>query len=47
MADFSWVGVGPKTAKHLADHGATVVRVETETRVDILRTIGPYKAAEP
>ncbi|PKB64368.1 MAG: hypothetical protein BZY80_02935 [SAR202 cluster bacterium Io17-Chloro-G2] len=47
VADFSWVGVGPKTAKYLADHGATVVRVESETRVDILRTIGPYKDAEP
>ncbi len=38
VADFSWVGVGPITAKYLADHGATVVRLETEGRPDILRT---------
>src|SRR5439155_2294221 len=25
VADFSWIGVGPITAKALADHGATVV----------------------
>ena len=30
VADFSWIGVGPITAKSLADHGATVVHVETE-----------------
>ena len=30
VADFSWIGVGPITAKYLADHGATVVHVETE-----------------
>ena len=47
VADFSWVGVGPKAAQYRADHGATVVRVESETRVDILRTAGPYKDAEP
>ena len=43
VADFSWVGVGPITAKYLADHGATVVRVETEGRPDILRIAGPFK----
>src|SRR5262249_19414113 len=30
VADFSWIGVGPITAKALADHGATVVHVETD-----------------
>ncbi len=43
IADFSWVGVGPITAKYLADHGATTVRVETEGRPDLLRIIGPFK----
>ncbi len=43
IADFSWIGVGPITAKYLADHGATVVRVETEHPADRLRLVGPFK----
>ena len=43
VADFSWVGVGPITAKALADHGATVVRVESGGRLDPLRLNGPFK----
>ena len=43
VADFSWVGVGPMTGKCLADHGADVVRIESTTRADALRTAGPYK----
>ena len=43
VADFSWIGVGPITAKYLADHGATVVHVETEQPADRLRLVGPFK----
>ena len=43
VADFSWVGVGPITGKCLADHGADVVRIESTTRADALRTAGPFK----
>ncbi len=43
VADFSWVGVGPITAKALADHGATVVRVESRGRLDPLRVNPPFK----
>ena len=43
VADFSWVGVGPITAKALADHGATVVRIESGGRLDPLRVNGPFK----
>lgn len=43
VADFSWVGVGPITAKYLADHGATTVRVETSNPPDVLRVAGPFK----
>ena len=46
VADFSWVWVGPTSTKYLADHGATVVRVETKLRPDIVRAIGPYKDKE-
>lgn len=42
VVDFSWIGVGPITAKALADHGATVVRVESESRLDGLRLQVPY-----
>jgi crotonobetainyl-CoA:carnitine CoA-transferase CaiB-like acyl-CoA transferase len=47
VADFSWVGVGPITAKVLADHGADVVHIESQARPDDLRTAGPFKDGQP
>jgi crotonobetainyl-CoA:carnitine CoA-transferase CaiB-like acyl-CoA transferase len=47
VADFSWIGVGPISAKVLADHGADVVRVEAENPVDRLRVVGPFKDDVP
>ncbi len=47
VLDLSWVVVGPTTAKYLGDHGATVVRVEATTPLDILRTAGPFKDNVP
>jgi crotonobetainyl-CoA:carnitine CoA-transferase CaiB-like acyl-CoA transferase len=47
VADFSWIGVGPISAKALADHGATVVHVESVTRPDILRLAQPAKDGIP
>ena len=47
VADFSWIWVGPTTAKYFADHGATVVRVETENPPDRVRSIAPFKDNEP
>ena len=47
VADFSWVGVGPIVARHLADFGATVVRVETSTRPDTLRLAPPFRDGQP
>jgi crotonobetainyl-CoA:carnitine CoA-transferase CaiB-like acyl-CoA transferase len=46
VADFSWIGVGPITANCLADHGATVVRVESANRIDGLRLQPPFTDAE-
>jgi crotonobetainyl-CoA:carnitine CoA-transferase CaiB-like acyl-CoA transferase len=46
VADFSWVGVGPISAKYLADHGATATRVESEGRPDVLRGGMPFKDDE-
>lgn len=47
VADFAWVGVGPITSKFLADHGATVVRVESENRPDVLRGAPPCRDNVP
>lgn len=47
VADFSWIGVGPITAKALADHGATVVRIENDDPPDRLRLVGPFKDDVP
>lgn len=44
VADFSWVAVGPTIGRAFADHGATVVRVESEKRLDVARTLAPWKA---
>lgn len=43
VADFSWIAAGPLITKDLANLGATVIRVETEKRVDTLRFIPPWK----
>ena len=38
VLDFGWALVGSLTGKHLADNGATVIRVESSTRIDLSRT---------
>jgi len=43
VADFSWSVAGPVVTKCLADHGATVVRIESMTHLDPIRTTRPYK----
>lgn len=43
VADFTWIGVGPITAKSLADHGATVIHIESDEPADRLRLVGPFK----
>jgi len=40
VLDFSWFGAAPIGTKILADHGAEVIRVESLTRPDRLRTTG-------
>ena len=47
VADFAWAGVGPIMSKALADHGATVVRVESAKRPDVVRLLPPYKDGIP
>ena len=44
---FCWAVVGPLTMKFFADHGATVIRVETSQRPCVMRTSAPYKDNKP
>jgi crotonobetainyl-CoA:carnitine CoA-transferase CaiB-like acyl-CoA transferase len=43
VAEFMWVVAGPWGTRYLADYGATVVKIESTSRVDTIRTIGPFK----
>lgn len=47
VADFTWSIAGPLISKLLADNGATVVKVESPTRLCILRTSAPFKDKKP
>jgi len=43
VLDFTWAAAGPLMTKYRADHGATVVRIESREHPCFLRTSGPYK----
>jgi crotonobetainyl-CoA:carnitine CoA-transferase CaiB-like acyl-CoA transferase len=47
VADFSWVGAGPLISRELANLGATVIRIESESYIDPLRIIPPWKGGIP
>ncbi|WP_196260927.1 CaiB/BaiF CoA transferase family protein [Pelagibacterium limicola] len=46
IADFSWVGAGPRATKDLADNGATVIKIESHKRLDLGRRSPPF-AGDP
>jgi crotonobetainyl-CoA:carnitine CoA-transferase CaiB-like acyl-CoA transferase len=41
--DAAWVGVGPLSARYLAEYGATVVHTETARNPDVLRLAPPFR----
>jgi len=47
VADFSWVGVGPIVSRALAEHGATVIHVESHESPDPVRLGFPFKDGVP
>lgn len=47
VLDFMWVMAGPASTRILADYGATVVRIESATRVDTARTLQPLHSNTP
>ncbi|MBI1621788.1 CaiB/BaiF CoA transferase family protein [Aquamicrobium zhengzhouense] len=42
IADFSWVGAGPRSTKDLADNGAEVIKIESAKRLDLGRMSPPF-----
>ncbi len=46
IADFSWVGAGPRATKDLADNGATVIKVESSRRLDLGRLSPPFAGGD-
>ena len=46
IADFSWVGAGPRATKDLADNGARVVKIESARRLDLGRRSPPFAGGD-
>ncbi|MFN0089346.1 MAG: CaiB/BaiF CoA transferase family protein, partial [Acidimicrobiales bacterium] len=47
VLDFMWAVAGPSFTRALADHGATVVKLESQSRTDGARTVGPFLGDDP
>ena len=43
VVDLFWALAGPGATRTLADHGATVIRIESETRPELLRAGSPFR----
>jgi crotonobetainyl-CoA:carnitine CoA-transferase CaiB-like acyl-CoA transferase len=47
VLDLQWVMAGPSATRVLADYGATVLHVESTTRIDTARTMAPFYGGAP
>ena len=47
VLDFCWVVIGPMTTRYFSDFGATVLRVESELRPDVIRHGLPFADGKP
>ena len=47
ILELAWVIAGPLAGKYFADNGATVIRIESMRRPDMLRTSEPFKEGKP
>jgi len=47
VVEFGGFAAGPAIGKHMADHGAEVIRVESRRRPDPLRSSPPFREARP
>jgi len=43
VVDFSWAFAGPFIGAYLGDYGAQVIKVESQSRLDLTRVTAPYK----
>ena len=46
IVDLMWAVAGPTATRFFADHGATIVRVESPTRIDVSRTLRPFRGGK-
>ncbi|MCP4085761.1 MAG: CoA transferase [Actinomycetia bacterium] len=46
ILDFMWAMAGPGTTRTMADFGATVVKIESESKPDVLRGVNPFIGEE-
>ena len=47
VLDFCWVVIGPMTTRFFSDYGATVLRVESALRPDVIRHGLPFAQNKP
>ncbi len=47
VLDLMWVMAGPAGTRMLADYGATLVRVDSQRRIDTARTLQPFLKRKP